>query len=157
MKIKERSLVIIKPDGLQRGLVGEIISRFEKKGLKIIGLKMMRLNEALLLEHYSHHKDKPFFKDLARFMSSSPVIVLCLEGLNVVSSVRLICGVTKSSEAEPGSIRGDLAISTAYNVVHASDSVETAEKEIKRFFKQDELHEYDKAEYLYVYAEDERK
>lgn len=155
--IKEKSLVIIKPDALQRGLIGEIIKRFERKGLKIIGLKMMRLDEALLREHYVHHKDKPFFKDLAKFMSSSPVVVMCLEGLNVISAVRMVCGVTKSSEAEPGSIRGDLAMSTACNVVHASDSPETAEKEVQRFFKKDELHEYDKSEYTHVYAEDERK
>ncbi len=155
--IKERSLIIIKPDALQRGLVGEVVRRFEKKGLKIIGLKMMCLDEVILREHYAHHVDKPFFKDLAKFMSSSPVIIMCLEGLNVVNAARLVCGITKSSEAELGSIRGDLAMSIACNVVHASDSVETAEKEIKRFFKSDELHEYDKSEYLYVYVEDERK
>ncbi|MBI5152320.1 nucleoside-diphosphate kinase [Candidatus Peregrinibacteria bacterium] len=155
--IKEKSLVIIKPDALQRGLIGEIIKRFEKKGLKIVGLKMMRLDKALLAEHYNHHKDKPFFKDLAKFMSSSPVIVLCVEGLNVINAVRLVCGSTKASEAEPGSIRGDLAMSTACNVVHASDSAATAKKEVKRFFKKDELHEYDKSEYTHVYAEDERK
>lgn len=154
--IKEKSLVIVKPDGIQRGLIGEVIGRFEKKGLKIVGLKMMSLDEAILREHYAHHVAKPFFKGLADFMQSSPVIVLCIEGLNVVNAVRLVCGVTKAYEADPGSIRGDLAMSTACNVVHASDSVENAEKEIKRFFKDDDLFDYDKAEYMHVYAEDER-
>lgn len=156
-KINEKTLVIIKPDALQRGLVGEVIARFEKKGLKIAGLKMMTLDEAMLRSHYAHHLDKPFFKDLSKFMSSSPVIILCIEGLNVVSTVRRVCGITKSWEAELGSIRGDFAMSTACNVVHASDSLEIAEKEINRFFKPDELFEYDKSEYMFVYAEDERK
>ena len=154
--IKEKSLVIVKPDGVQRGLIGEVIKRFESRGLRMVGLKMMSLSEAILREHYAHHVEKPFFKDLANFMQSSPVVVLCVEGLNVVNAVRLTCGITKSSEAEPGSIRGDYAMSTACNVVHASDSVENAEKEIKRFFNEEELYEYDKSEYLHVYASDER-
>lgn len=154
--VKEKTLILIKPDGLQRGIVGEIVSRFERKGLKIIGLKMMTLDEAVLREHYAHIADKPFFSGVSKFMRSSPVIVLCCEGLEVVQAVRLLCGITKSRAAEAGSIRGDLAMSVACNVVHASDSVETAKKEVPRFFKTDELYEYTKSEYEHIYSEEER-
>lgn len=154
--ISEKTLVLIKPDGIQRGLVGEVIGRFEKKGLKVVGCKMMSLDEALLREHYAHIADKPFFPGVTKFMSSSPVIALCLEGLEVVTAVRLLCGITKARAAEAGSIRGDLAMSNGCNVVHASDSVETAKKEVPRFFKQDEIFSYDKTEFAYVYGEDER-
>ena len=154
--IKEKTLVLVKPDGVQRGLIGEVISRFEKKGLKVVGVKMMTLDEAILREHYAHIADKPFFPGVSAFMSSSPVVAICLEGLEVVQAVRLLCGVTKARVAEAGSIRGDLAMSIACNVVHASDSVETAMKEVPRFFKQDEIFGYDKGEYMNVYGEDER-
>lgn len=153
--IHEKTLVLIKPDAIQRGLVGQIISRFERKGLKIIGMKMMSLDEAILREHYAHITDKPFFPGVSKFMSSSPVVALCLEGLEVVNAVRLITGITKAREAECGSIRGDFAMSVACNVIHASDSVESAQKEVVRFFKTDELYSYDKGEYLHVYTEDE--
>lgn len=154
--INEKTLVLIKPDGIQRGLVGEVFRRLERKGLKIVGCKMMSLDEALLRKHYAHIADKPFFPGVSRFMSSSPVIAVCLEGLEVVSAVRLLCGITKARAAEAGSIRGDFAMSNGCNVVHASDSVENAKKEVPRFFKKDELYRYDKNEYVYVYAEDER-
>ncbi|MBI2463674.1 nucleoside-diphosphate kinase [Candidatus Peregrinibacteria bacterium] len=152
----ERTLIIIKPDAVQRGFVGEIIGRFERKGLKIVGLKMLPLNDALLSEHYSHLKDKPFFDSLKRFMKSTPVIILCVEGVEVVDTVRLLCGITKARSADVGSIRGDLAMSQSCNVIHASDTVENAKNEIQRFFEKDELFDYDKTEYLHVYAEDER-
>lgn len=152
----ERTLILIKPDAIQRGLIGKIIERFERKGIKIIGMKMMSLNEVIVREHYAHLKDKPFFENLSRFMRSSAVIAMCLEGLEVVNAVRLLCGITKSREAEAGSIRGDYAMSVSCNVVHASDSVETAEREVRRFFKPVELFEYEKSEYMHVYAEDER-
>jgi len=155
--IYEKTLVIIKPDAMQRGLIGDIISRFEKKGLKMVGLKMMRLDEAILREHYSHHVDKGFFPGLSKFMQSSPVTVMCLEGLEVVEAVRLITGITKSREAEAGSIRGDFAMSVACNVIHASDSVENAIDEVQRFFNEEEIHEYFKSEYEFVYAQDERE
>jgi len=154
--IKEQTLVLIKPDAIQRGLFGEIVSRFERKGLKLAGCKMMTLDEAILREHYSHLADKPFFGGLAKFMQSTPVIAMCWEGLEVVNAVRLLCGITKARDAEAGSIRGDLAMSVACNVVHASDSIENAEKEVARFFKKDELFSYEKSEYVNVYAEDER-
>lgn len=153
--LKEKTLVLVKPDAIQRGLIGEILQRFERKGIKVTGMKMMSLDEALLREHYAHIADKPFFPKLSQFMSSSPVIAICLEGLEVVAAVRLICGVTKARAAEAGSIRGDLAMSVSCNVVHASDSVETAMKEVPRFFKQDELFEYEKVTTGYLYSDDE--
>jgi nucleoside-diphosphate kinase len=155
--VKEKTLVLVKPDGIQRGLIGEVITRFERKGLKLAGIKMMSLDEALLREHYAHIADKPFFSGVSKFMRSSPVIAMCWEGLEVVQAVRLLCGITKARAAEAGSIRGDFAMSVACNVVHASDSVETAAKEVPRFFKADELYDYTKGEYEHVYAEDERK
>lgn len=154
--VQERTIVLIKPDAVQRGLVGEITTRFERKGLKLVGLKMMSLNEAVLREHYAHIADKPFFPGVAKFMQSTPVVAMCWEGLQVVDTVRKITGITKAREAEAGSIRGDFAMSVACNVIHASDTVENAEKEVKRFFKTDELYGYDKSEYMHVYAEDER-
>lgn len=155
--IKEKTLVLVKPDGIQRGLIGEVMNRFERKGLKLVGIKMMSLDEALLREHYAHIADKPFFSGVSNFMRSSPVIAMCWEGLEVVHAVRLLCGITKARAAEAGSIRGDFGMSVACNVVHASDSVETAMKEVPRFFKADELYDYTKGEYEHVYAEDERK
>lgn len=155
-KVNEQTLVLIKPDAIQRGLVGEITTRFERKGLKLIGMKMMSLDEAVLREHYAHIADKPFFPGVAKFMQSTPVVAMCWEGLQVVDAVRKITGITKAREAEAGSIRGDLAMSVACNVIHASDTVENAQKEVKRFFKDDEIHSYDKSEYTHVYAEDER-
>lgn len=154
--VKERTLILIKPDAIQRGLVGDITARFEHKGLKLVGLKMMTLDEAKLREHYAHLTDKPFFAGLASFMQSTPVIAMCWEGLEVVETVRRLTGITKAREAELGSIRGDFAMSTACNVIHASDSTENAEIEVKRFFNSDEIYNYDKSEYLHVYAEDER-
>jgi nucleoside-diphosphate kinase len=155
--INEKTLVLIKPDAIQRGLVGEIVTRFERKGLKLVGMKMMALDEAVLREHYAHIADKPFFPGVANFMQSSPVIAMSFAGLDVVDTVRRITGITKAREAEAGSIRGDFAMSVACNVIHASDSVENAKAEVARFFSPDQIFSYDKSEYLHVYAEDERK
>ncbi|MBI2453076.1 nucleoside-diphosphate kinase [Candidatus Peregrinibacteria bacterium] len=152
----ERTLVLIKPDAIQRGLIGQILNRFERKGLKLIGIKMMRLDDVILCEHYAHIADKPFFAGVSKFMQSTPVIAVCFEGLEVVSAVRLLCGITKSREANSGSIRGDFAMSVSCNIIHASDTSETALKEVQRFFRDDELFDYDKTEYLHVYGEDER-
>lgn len=152
----EQTLILAKPDAIQRGLIGEVITRFEKKGLKLVGIKMMHLNEVLLREHYSHIADKPFFPAVNSFMQSSPVIAMVWEGLEAVNAVRILAGITKAREADAGSIRGDLAMSTQCNVIHASDSSEGAKEEVKRFFRDEELHEYDKNEYMHVYAEDER-
>ena len=153
--VKEKTLVLIKPDGVQRGLIGEVLMRFERKGLKVIGAKMMSLDEAVLREHYAHISDKPFFPGVSKFMQKSPVVAVCLEGLDVVAAVRKIVGITKSREADAGTIRGDFAMSVACNVVHASDSVDAARQEVPRFFKSDDLFEYDKNEYEHVYMDDE--
>lgn len=153
--IHEKTLVLVKPDAIQRGLIGDILKRFEQKGLKVIGIKMMSLDEAVLREHYAHLTDKPFFPGVSQFMQKSPVVAICLEGLEVVAAVRKIVGITKAREAEAGSIRGDFAMSLTCNVVHASDSVDTATKEVPRFFKADEVYEYNKSEYEHVYLGEE--
>lgn len=151
----QRTLVLLKPDAIQRGLIGQIVQRFERKGLKLVAMKMMCLEEAVLREHYAHIADKSFYPGVEKFMKSSPVIAMVWEGLEVVETVRLITGITKARSAEAGSIRGDFAMSVSCNVIHASDSLEAAEKEVKRFFKEDEIHEYYKSEYVHVYGEDE--
>lgn len=152
----ERTLILVKPDGIQRGLIGEIITRFEKKGLKLIGLKMMSLDDAKLEEHYSHLKDKPFFGNIKSFMKSTPVIAMVWEGLEVVDACRKIVGITKAREAEAGSIRGDFAMSIQQNLIHASDSSENAKEEVVRFFEEHEIFDYSKTELIHIYAEDER-
>jgi nucleoside-diphosphate kinase len=149
----EKSLIIIKPDAVQRNLIGEVVSRLEKKGLKIIGMKMMAIEDALLDEHYAHIKDKPFFPGIRDFMKSCPVIVLAVEGINAVSALRLIVGPTKAWEADAGTIRGDFSLSTQSNIVHASDSVAAGEIEVKRFFAKHEIFEYQKIDTDFIYAE----
>ena len=149
--------MIIKPDAVQRGLIGEVTRRFERKGLKLLGMKMMYLDDETLKEHYAHLVDKPFFPGIAAFMKSSPSVFQVWAGLDVVEAVRILSGITKARAADSGSIRGDLAMSIQCNVLHASDTVENAEAEIKRFFKEEELFEYDKGEWMHVYAEDERR
>ena len=151
---EERSLIIIKPDAIQRSIVGEIVTRFERKGLKIIGMKMMYLKDTVVEEHYAHIVDKPFFPRIKRFMTSSPVVVMAVAGIKAVDSIRLIVGVTKSYEASAGTIRGDYALSMQSNVVHASDSVENAAIEIKRFFADDEIVDYDKVDTAFVFSDD---
>lgn len=153
----ERTLILLKPDALQRNLLGEIISRFEKKGLKITGLKMMKLDDKLLAKHYAHHRSKPFFKDLVDFMKSSPVVAMVLEGVEAVEAVRLICGPTLGRKADAGSIRGDFSMSQQHNIIHASDSKEVAEKEIWRFFNTDEIFDYSKIDLTAVYTDEELK
>lgn len=149
----EKSLIILKPDAIQRNLVGEVISRFERKGLKIIGLKMMTVEDTIVEEHYAHIKDKPFFPGIKNFMQSSPVVVMALEGVNAVSAIRLIVGPTKGYEADAGSIRGDFSLSTQSNIVHASDTVENGVTEVKRFFKDEELFNYKKVDTDFIYAD----
>lgn len=149
----ERSLIIIKPDAVQRNLIGEIITRFEKKGLKVIGLKMMSIHDALIDEHYAHIKDKPFFPGTRNFMTVCPVVVMALSGINAVSAIRLIVGPTRAWEANAGTIRGDYSLSTQSNIVHASDSVETGEIEVKRFFADEEIFNYPKIDTDFIYAE----
>ncbi len=146
----ERTVVLIKPDAIQRGYIGEIVHRFERKGFQIVGMKMAQLDDAILDEHYAHHADKGFFKDLKAFMKSTPVIAIALEGPQAVSVVRTMIGPTKGFEAPPGTIRGDFSIQPTLNMIHASDAPETAAAELKRFFKPDELHSYEKTETRHV-------
>ena len=149
----EKTLIIIKPDALQRNLVGDIIGRFEKKGLKIVGMKMMELDDLKLDEHYAHHKDKPFFASLKKFMKVSPVVIIALEGQDAIQSVRLLTGDTKGSDADAGTIRGDFAISVQNNLIHASDGLEAAEKELDRFFGKDELYDYNRIDEIMVFED----
>jgi nucleoside-diphosphate kinase len=154
MKI-ERTLILIKPDAIQRSLLGEIISRFERKGLKIIGLKMMKLEEEILVDHYSHHKDKPFFRKLIEFMKSGPIVAMVLEGVEAIETVRNLVGSTNGRKADPGTIRGDFSMSQSFNIIHASDSKEIAEIEIRRFFKPDEIFDYQKIDFPVIYSKDD--
>ena len=152
----ERTLIIAKPDALQRGLIGEIITRLERKGLKLIGIKMSSLDQAMLREHYAEHVDKSFYGGLEQFMKSSPVILMAWEGYECVESVRVLVGATNPRQAAPGSIRGDLAVGTGRNLIHASDSKKRGQAEVASFFKPDELFDYDKSEYIHIYEDAER-
>ena len=154
MSQEEKTLIIIKPDAIQRSLFGEILGRFERKGLKIIGMKMIKIEDVVVEEHYEHLKEKPFFQTLKNYMQSSPVVAMVLSGVNAISATRLIVGPTKGYEADAGSIRGDLSLSMQSNLVHASDGPETAEKDVKRFFKEEELFDYKRIDYKLVYSED---
>ncbi len=135
----ERTLIIVKPDAVQRGLIGEIVSRFENRGLKIIGLKLMYIDENLAAQHYAEHVGKPFYQGLIDFITSSPVVVGVLEGPDVAAKVRKAVGATNPADAAPGSIRGDFAVDMGRNVVHASDSPASGEREVNLFFKEEEL------------------
>ncbi|HSX40206.1 MAG TPA: nucleoside-diphosphate kinase, partial [Candidatus Saccharimonadales bacterium] len=135
----ERSIVLVKPDGVQRGLVGEVIHRFERKGLRLAGVKMISLSDALLDEWYAHHKDKPFFPGLKSYMKSYPVVAMVWEGLDAVTAIRKMIGITKARDAEPGTIRGDFAMSQQYNLIHASETAEIAKKEEELMFSKEEI------------------
>ena len=136
---QETSLILLKPDTVTKGLCGEVLKRFEGAGFKIRGLKMMQLTDEILVEHYSHIADKPFFPDVATFMKSSPVVALALSGENVVAAVRDMLGPTDSRKADKGTIRGDLGVDNMIDVCHASDGLEAAAVELKRFFKDGEI------------------
>ncbi len=153
---EERTLVLLKPDALQRNLLGEIIHRFERRGLKIIGLKMITLDDAVLQEHYAHIKDKPFFAGIRDFMKSYPVVAICLSGIKAISMVRTMVGPTKAYEAAAGTIRGDFSQSTQTNLIHASDPSEDPEGEINRFFKPEELFSYKKIDFDFLYGDEEK-
>lgn len=140
----ETTLVLLKPDTIQRGLIGQIVSRFENKGLKIIGMKMMTLTDEIVSEHYDFLADKPFFPGIKAYMTSAPVVAMVLAGSDVVKTVRNLTGATNPSDALPGSIRGDFALTIDANIIHASDSRETAAIEVKRFFKDGEITSYEK-------------
>ncbi len=151
----EKTLVILKPSALQRALIGEVIERFEKKGLRLAGIKMIQLDDAILDEHYSHLVEKPFFQRIKDSMMSTPVIVCCWEGVDAVQVVRTLTGFTNGRIAAPGTIRGDYSMSLQENIVHASDCVDSAKIELKRFFKPDEIFEYKSAVSGSIYANDE--
>lgn len=155
MNRMEKTLVLLKPCTLQRGLIGEIITRFEQRGLKLAGMKMMQLTDEILNEHYGHLREKSFFQILKDSMLSTPVIALCLEGIEAVQTVRMMAGATNGRYAQPGTIRGDYCVSNQQNIVHASDSLESAEVEIPRFFKPEEIFDYEPVAFKYLYALDE--
>lgn len=153
----ERTLAILKPSAVERFLVGEVISRIEKKGLIICGMKMMQLDEQILRQHYSHLVDKPFFPQIVAQMTACPVIVMCLKGVEAVSVFRNMTGVTNGRKAAPGTLRGDFCSSGEQNIIHASDSVENAEIEINRFFSPEELFDYTPVIAKFIYGADEMK
>ena len=151
-----RTAVLVKPDGLQRGLIGEIMSRFERKGLKLVGLKMVSMTDAQLTEWYIEHKQKSFFGELKSFMGSMPVVAMVWEGIDTVSVVRRLVGTTLGREAEGGSIRGDFGMSQQYNLIHASSSEDDANREIEILFNVDEIFSYSSVLETVVYADYER-
>ena len=138
----ERTFVLLKPDAVQRGLIGEIVSRFERRGLKITAMKLVRVTRSLAETYYSEHKGKAFFEPLMSYVAAGPVVAMVLEGDGAIAAVRRMMGETNSAEAEPGTIRGDLALTIGRNVIHGSDSAESAKREILLFFKPEEIHAY---------------
>lgn len=151
----EKTLVILKPSTVQRGLIGEVTSRFERKGLRLTGMKMMQLTDDILDIHYAHLKDRPFFQSVKNSMKATPVIIQCWEGINAATVVRALIGKTNGREAAPGTIRGDLAMSSQENIVHASDSADSAKTELERFFKKGEIFEYTSQTIQSLYSKDE--
>ncbi|CAH0391097.1 unnamed protein product [Bemisia tabaci] len=148
---KERSFIMIKPDGVQRGLVGKIIERFESKGFKLVAMKLVHANEDLLKKHYSDLSARPFFPGLVKYMSSGPVVPMVWEGLNVVKTGRQMLGATDPKDSAPGTIRGDFCIQVGRNIIHGSDSVDSAKKEISLWFPEKEIFNWQPASYSWVY------
>ncbi|NDW12311.1 nucleoside-diphosphate kinase [Bacteroides sp. 214] len=151
----EKTLVLLKPSALQRGLVGEIIQIFEKKGLKLCGMKMIQLTDEILNVHYAHLREKPFFKYVKDSMKATPVIACCYEGVEAVRVVRALSGVTNGRLAAPGTVRGNYCVSSQENIVHSSDSPEAAVIELKRFFNDEEIFNYKQSTFDYLYGSDE--
>lgn len=152
---EEQTLVLIKPDALQRHLLGDIIHRFERKGLNIIGLKMLFMDDKMMHAHYGKYADKPFFKGLTGHMSKSPIVAIAISGIRAVSVTRMLVGQTKGYEAAPGTIRGDFALSIQSNLVHASDPEENPMEEVNRFFKPEELFDYQRLDFDLLYGSEE--
>jgi nucleoside-diphosphate kinase len=148
----ERTYVMVKPDGVQRNLVGEIISRFEKKGLQLVGLKLLQISPKLAAKHYGEHEGKPFYGELVEFITSGPVVAMVWQGQNAIALARTMMGKTNPAEAAPGTIRGDFAVFMGNNVVHGSDSPESADREINLFFTPDEVIDYNKATDFWLYG-----
>lgn len=153
----EQTLAILKPSAVERNLIGDIIKRISDKGLIIAGMKMMQLDERILREHYSHLVDKPFFPSIVESMTASPVVVMCLKGVDAVTVFRNMAGVTNGRQAAPGTIRGDYSMSNQANIVHASDSVDNAKIELARFFKKEEIFDYIPKSIDFLYSKDEIK
>lgn len=147
----EKTFLMVKPDGVQRNLVGEIVRKFEAKGFKLVGAKLMNVSNELAQNHYGEHKEKPFFGELVDFITSGPVFAMVWEGENVISTARLIMGKTNPQEALPGTIRGDFGLTVGKNVIHGSDSKESAEREINLFFNENEILSYEKQDYSWIY------
>lgn len=154
-KIRERTLIIMKPDAIHRGIVGEILDRFEQKGIRPVGMKMIKMTDLLLDKHYVQHKGKHFLPRLKKFMKSLPVVLVVFEGLNVVRVVRNLCGPTDGKNAPPGTIRGDYGMSISANIIHSSENLKAAKREIGIFFKKAELFNYSRPDIHFYYAEDE--
>ncbi|WP_282155656.1 nucleoside-diphosphate kinase [Cytobacillus gottheilii] len=140
----QKTFLMVKPDGVQRNLIGEIVSRFEKKGFQLVGAKLMSIPKELAEEHYGEHKERPFFGELVDFITSGPVFAMVWEGENVIATARQMMGSTNPKDAAPGTVRGDFGVIVGKNIIHGSDSPESAEREIGLFFKQEELVEYNK-------------
>ncbi len=151
----EKTLVIIKPGAIQRGLIGEVIKRFEQKGLQLCGIKMIQLTDEILAEHYAHLAEKSFFGRIKLAMKATPVIVCCLKGLDAVHIVHKMAGATNGREALQGTIRGDFSVSIQENIIHTSDSIKTAELELARFFSENEIFDFKQSNLDYLYASDE--
>src|SRR6185437_1627062 len=147
----ERTLIILKPDAVQRGLIGQILTRFENKGLQIVGMKLMQISTKLAETHYEPHRGKPFYAGLVKFMTSSPVVVLAIEGRDAIAICRKMMGATFGSRAEPVTIRGDFGVSNSFNLIHGSDSPESAQRELGLFFQAGELLEWQPASRGWVY------
>jgi nucleoside-diphosphate kinase len=147
----ERTLIILKPDAVQRGLMGKILTRFEEKGLQIVGMKMLLISEEMAAKHYAVHKGKPFYDSLVRFMTSSPVLFMVIQGNGAIDVCRKMMGATFGYKAEPGTIRGDYGVSSSFNLIHGSDGPETAKAEIALWFKPEELFTYDLANRVWTY------
>lgn len=151
----ERTLVIIKPCAVQRGLIGEVLSRFERRGLKLVAMKMTRLDADICRRHYAHLVDKPFYPIIEESMTAAPVVLCCMEGIDAVEVVRTMAGATNGRKALPGTIRGDYCVSHQENIIHASDSLESAAQELERFFNPEDYCSYDNPLLGYLYAKDE--
>lgn len=147
----ERTFLMVKPDGVQRNLIGEIVSRFERKGFQLVGAKLMNVSRELAEKHYAEHKERPFFGELVDFITSGPVFAMVWEGENVIAVARQMMGATNPKDAAPGTIRGDFGITVGKNVIHGSDSPESAEREISLFFKEEELLSYSKSINEWIY------
>jgi nucleoside-diphosphate kinase len=151
----ETTLLIVKPDGVQRGLVGRILTRFEEKGLQLVGMKMMTISQDLAATHYADHKERPFYPGLVKFMTSSPVVVFAVRGLGAIGICRKMMGATFGSNAEGGTIRGDFGVSNSFNLIHGSDSPEAAERELGLFFNEGEIQEYSLGNLHWIYDADD--